>query len=386
MKCTHCAVLSLSHTPPRWLVWPPLAFAHLSLLPYPGRPLLGSTTQGLLIPDPLWDIPEIRAAAGSPGAAAGATYSGGGPRRRSQPPDLPSLLMDARICYLGMPVRLGWEWCVSVCVWGGEGGARSATTVERERGRARTPVRPSSPKTSHPLPSLSPAPGPPPNRAPLFTPSLSHTHTTHHTHTLPPPVLSPSPPHPIPTPAQLVPAVTELIMAELMYMQYQDKAKPIFMYINSTGTTRADGETVGFETEGTAIYDTMQFIGNEIATVGVGVAIGQACMLLSAGTKGKRYMLPHATAMLQQPRLPPTGQRQAVEVAIRWREVLTQKLQFLAILHRTTGHPLAKLDADLQRPLYMQPADAIEYGVIDKIVNPQGEEEVGGLAGKAMGV
>jgi ATP-dependent Clp protease protease subunit len=174
-------------------------------------------------------------------------------------------------------------------------------------------------------------------------------------------------------------------MAELMYMQYQDKSKPIYMYINSTGTTRADGETVGFETEGTAIYDTMQFVSNEIATVGVGVAIGQACMLLSAGAKGKRYMLPHATAMLQQPRLPPTGQRQAVEVAIRWREVLTQKVQFLTILHRTTGHSMAKLDADLQRPLYMQPADAIEYGVIDKIVNPQGEEDVGGLAGKAMG-
>lgn len=156
-----------------------------------------------------------------------------------------------------------------------------------------------------------------------------------------------------------------------MYLQYLDAKKLIYMYINSTGTTRADGETVGFETEATAIYDTMNFVANDIATVGVGVAIGQACMLLSAGKKGKRFMLPHATAMLQQPRLPPTGQRQAVEVEIRWREVLAQKKALLKILHRTTGHSVEKLDADLQRPLYMQPKDAIEYGVIDGIVEPQ---------------
>ena len=128
---------------------------------------------------------------------------------------------------------------------------------------------------------------------------------------------------------------------------------------------------MGFETEATAIFDTMNFIKNDIATVGVGVAIGQACMLLSAGKKGKRFMLPHATAMLQQPRLPPTGQRQAIEVEIKWREVLRQKLTFLSILSATTGHSVQKLDADLQRPLYMQPKDAIEYGVIDGIVEPQ---------------
>ena len=85
----------------------------------------------------------------------------------------------------------------------------------------------------------------------------------------------------------------------------------MFLYINSTGCTRADGETVGFETEGMAIFDTMSYVKNDIHTVGVGVAIGQACMLLSAGTKGKRFMLPHATAMLHQPRVPPTGARQA---------------------------------------------------------------------------
>ena len=182
---------------------------------------------------------------------------------------------------------------------------------------------------------------------------------------------------------------------------------------------------VGFETEGTAIYDTMQFVKNEVRagqllsriskgifdrcydyfnaaapsligsaqvhTVGVGVAMGQACMLLSAGHKGKRFMLPHATggqycksflhhftmlpliseipqwrsilvegrntsafteenslccfsAMLQQPRVPPTGQRQAIEIQIKWKEVLAQKQALLRILSKTTGHSTEKLD------------------------------------------
>jgi len=144
--------------------------------------------------------------------------------------------------------------------------------------------------------------------------------------------------------AQLVPAVTELIVAELLYLQYTSPSKPIYLYINSTGCTRADGTTVGFETEATAIYDTMSYSNVEVQTVGVGVAIGQACMLLSAGAKGKRFMLPHATAMLQQPRVPSTGQRQAVEIYIKWQEVLRMKKTYLDILSRTTGHSLEKLD------------------------------------------
>jgi ATP-dependent Clp endopeptidase proteolytic subunit ClpP len=168
----------------------------------------------------------------------------------------------------------------------------------------------------------------------------------------------------------LVPAVTELIVAELLYMQYTDGRSPVYLYINSTGCTRADGETVGFETEATAIYDTMKYISAPVYTVGIGVAIGQACMLLSAGAKGHRYMMPHATAMLHQPRVPSTGQRQAIEVYIKWREVLAQKQSMLEIMHETTGHSREKLDADMARPLYMQPADAVAYNIIDKIMTP----------------
>jgi len=147
----------------------------------------------------------------------------------------------------------------------------------------------------------------------------------------------------------------------------------MYLYINSTGCTRADGETVGFETEGMAIFDTMAYIQNDIHTVGVGVAIGHAAMLLSAGARGKRFMLPHATAMLHQPRVPPTGQRQATEIEIKWKEVLSEKEDFMNILHKTTGQPLDKLDADMQRPLYMQPKDCLEYGIIDGIVRTQDE-------------
>ncbi|KAE8667697.1 putative ATP-dependent Clp protease proteolytic subunit-like [Hibiscus syriacus] len=83
----------------------------------------------------------------------------------------------------------------------------------------------------------------------------------------------------------LVPAVTELVVAELMYLQWMDPKKPIYLYINSTGTTRDDGETVGLETEGFAIYDALMQLQNEVHTVVVGAAVGQACLLLSAGTK-----------------------------------------------------------------------------------------------------
>lgn len=163
-------------------------------------------------------------------------------------------------------------------------------------------------------------------------------------------------------------------MAELLYMQYTDGRKPVYMYINSTGCTRADGETVGFETEATAIFDTMKYISAPVYTVGIGVAIGQACMLLSAGEKGHRYMMPHATAMLHQPRVPSTGQRQAIEVYIKWREVLAQKQAMLDILSETTGRSKAQLDADMARPLYMQPGDALTYGVIDKIMSKKGSK------------
>ncbi|XP_015875023.3 ATP-dependent Clp protease proteolytic subunit-related protein 3, chloroplastic isoform X2 [Ziziphus jujuba] len=121
----------------------------------------------------------------------------------------------------------------------------------------------------------------------------------------------------------LVPAVSELVVAELMYLQWMDPKEPIYIYINSTGTTRDDGETVGMETEGFAIYDAMMQLDNEIHTVAVGAAIGQACLLLAAGSEGKRFMMPHAKAMIQQPRIPSSGLMPASDVLIRAKEAET---------------------------------------------------------------
>ncbi|CAM6088367.1 unnamed protein product [Calypogeia fissa] len=166
----------------------------------------------------------------------------------------------------------------------------------------------------------------------------------------------------------LVPAVTELVIAELLYLQWLDPRQPSYVYLNSTGTSRADGETVGMETEGFAIYDTMQQVRNEMQTVGVGAAIGQACLLLAAGEKGRRYMLPHATAMIQQPRLPSTGQMSAIDVHIRAREVIHNRDTLVRLLAKHTGNSFERVAKVMERPFYMNPTKAVEFGVADKIL------------------
>ncbi|PKA62249.1 ATP-dependent Clp protease proteolytic subunit-related protein 3, chloroplastic [Apostasia shenzhenica] len=173
----------------------------------------------------------------------------------------------------------------------------------------------------------------------------------------------------------LVSAVTELVIAELMYLQWMDPKQPIYLYINSTGTTRDDGETVGMETEGFAIYDAMMQLKNEIQTVAVGAAIGQACLLLAAGKKGRRFMMPHAKAMIQQPRVPSSGQMPASDVLIRAKEVITNRDNLVKLLAKHTGNPVEKLSKVMQRPFYMDAMKAQEFGVIDKILW-RGQEKI----------
>merc|ERR1712196_599983 len=91
-------------------------------------------------------------------------------------------------------------------------------------------------------------------------------------------------------------------------------------------------------------------------------------MLLTAGLRGKRSMLSNATAMLHQPRVPPTGRRQSIEIEKKWREVAAQKHDLVKILSETTGQTENKILLDIQRPLYMQPKDALEYGIVDRVV------------------
>ena len=101
----------------------------------------------------------------------------------------------------------------------------------------------------------------------------------------------------------LVPSVTELIVAELLYLNFVQPEKPVYLYINSTGSQSVDGQSVGFETEAYAIFDTMRYVKPDMHTVCVGKAYGNAAMLLAAGKKGERHALPHASIMLQPPRL-----------------------------------------------------------------------------------
>ncbi|KAL9320257.1 hypothetical protein ACSQ67_012096 [Phaseolus vulgaris] len=191
----------------------------------------------------------------------------------------------------------------------------------------------------------------------------------------------------------LVPAVTELVVAELMYLQYMDPKEPIYIYINSTGTTRDDGETVGMETEGFAIYDSMMQLKNEIVgclgfleylnndweimihTVAVGAAIGQACLLLSAGTPGKRFMMPHAKAMIQQPRIPSSGLMPASDVLIRAKEVIINRNNLVKLLAKHTGNSEETVANVMRRPYYMDATKAKEFGVIDRVLW-RGQEKI----------
>lgn len=167
----------------------------------------------------------------------------------------------------------------------------------------------------------------------------------------------------------LVPAVTELIVAELLYLQYEDPEKPIRIYINSTGTSSYSGEPVGFETEAFAICDTIRYIKPPVHTICIGSAMGMAAMLLSSGTKGFRASLPNATIVLHQPKSYARGQ--ATDIQIRAKEVLANKMTMLDILAQNTGQPIEKITKDMDRLFYMTPEEAREYGLIDRVLESE---------------
>jgi ATP-dependent Clp protease, protease subunit len=164
----------------------------------------------------------------------------------------------------------------------------------------------------------------------------------------------------------LVAAVTELVVAELLYLQYDDPEKPIFIYINSTGTTREDGEPVGYETEAFAICDTLRYIKPPIHTICIGNAVGAAAVLLSSGTKGFRASLPNATIVLRQPKSYARGQ--ATDIQIQAKEVVDNRDTMRRIFARNTGQSIDRLAKDMDRLFYMTPEDAKEYGLIDRVL------------------
>ncbi|NJM45004.1 MAG: ATP-dependent Clp protease proteolytic subunit [Alkalinema sp. RU_4_3] len=161
--------------------------------------------------------------------------------------------------------------------------------------------------------------------------------------------------------------VTRLIMAQLLYLEFDDPDKPIYFYINSTGTSWYTGDAIGYETEAFAICDTLQYIKPPVHTICLGQAMGTAAMILASGTKGFRASLPHATIVLNQPRTG-MGQSQASDIQIRAKEVIANKTAILDILSNSTGQTPAKLAKDMDRMFYMTPAEAKEYGLIDRVL------------------
>jgi len=161
--------------------------------------------------------------------------------------------------------------------------------------------------------------------------------------------------------------VTELIVSELLYLQYDSNSKPIIMYINSPGTTTEDGQPVGFETEAFAVADTMDYVSAPIHTVLVGKAYGLAAMLLACGEPGQRSALPYGTVMLHQPR-GRQAQGQASDIAIQATEILGNRRTALEITSIATGVSIDKLREDTNRCLYLDAQQALDYGIVDKIV------------------
>jgi ATP-dependent Clp protease protease subunit len=168
----------------------------------------------------------------------------------------------------------------------------------------------------------------------------------------------------------LVPAVTELIVAQLLWLNFDQPEKPVYFYVNSTGSQTPDGQAVGFETEAYAIMDTMQYVRPDIHTVCIGKAYGNAAMLLASGKKGCRYALPHSSIMLCPPRMNRKVDS-ATNLMISANDLEDNTGTYVDYLAEYTGKEKEQLMKDIARTRYFTPEQAITYGLVDKVVNPQ---------------
>ena len=160
--------------------------------------------------------------------------------------------------------------------------------------------------------------------------------------------------------------VTELIIAQLLFLEFDNSEKPIYFNINSTGTSWYTGDAIGFETEAFAICDTLRYVKPPVHTICIGQAMGTAAVILSAGTKGQRAALPHASIVLHQPRSGAQGQ--ATDIQIRANEVIHNKKAMLEILSHNTGRSVDQLSKDSDRMSYLNPHEAVDYGIIDRVL------------------
>ena len=156
-----------------------------------------------------------------------------------------------------------------------------------------------------------------------------------------------------------------LIVAQLLFLQAEDPKKDIFFYINSPGGSVYDAM---------AIYDTMQYVTNDVVTVGIGMQASAAAFLLSSGTKGKRYLLPESTVMIHQPSGGAQGQATDIEIHAREILALRQRLNELYSLH--TGQPIDRIERDMERDRYLSAEAAREYGLVDHVIARRADDTV----------
>jgi ATP-dependent Clp protease protease subunit len=152
-------------------------------------------------------------------------------------------------------------------------------------------------------------------------------------------------------------SMANTIIAQMLFLESEDPDKDINLYLNSPG---------GVTTSGLAIYDTMQYIRPDIATICVGQSASLAALLLAAGTKGKRYALPNARIMIHQPLGGMQGQ--ATDIDIHAREILKTRETLNRILARHTGQDIKRIQRDTERDFFMSSDEAKEYGIVDKVI------------------
>lgn len=156
--------------------------------------------------------------------------------------------------------------------------------------------------------------------------------------------------------------VANSIIAQLLFLDAQDSKKDIYLYINSPG---------GVVTSGLAIYDTMRFIKADVQTIVMGMAASMASVLASSGTKGKRFALPHSEVMIHQPSGGAQGQQTEIEIAAE--QILKTRKELNQILADNSGQPLETVDRDTERDNYLSAQQAVDYGLIDGIMENNAE-------------
>ena len=158
--------------------------------------------------------------------------------------------------------------------------------------------------------------------------------------------------------------VASTIVAQMLFLEAEDPEKDIYFYINSPG---------GVVTSGMAMYDTMNYIRPDVATICIGQAASMGSFLLSAGAKGKRFALPHARIMIHQPL--GGAQGQASDIAIQAEEILRMKAELNGILAKNTGQKIETIEKDTDRDNFMSAAEAMKYGLIDEVLTKKEKSE-----------